>query len=202
MTSKQIVDEIDAGAYTRTIPHGSGAGKEETSADDIQVFVKTVSGKTITVNMSASDNVRKMKKLIEIRTEVPSEDQHLSFSGKVLEDESAIGEYGIVGEYTIHMAAKLRGGGMDDAEIRSAFGKLETMLKDMEAKLETEKAKNEDLRKTVDIGKKSNRKRLFIDKRNTEGPNERDTAQEVCQHPDQRQLQSVGQGNERLHFLA
>ena len=116
----------------------------------MSVFIKTIAGKTITFNVTQNDDMHRTKRLIEAKTEVPHGDQSLSVHGKTFEDEMTIQDCGICADSTVHMSAKLRGGGMEEADIRSAFGNLERMLKEVEAKLEAEKARNEDLRKTMD----------------------------------------------------
>ncbi len=61
----------------------------------MQVFVKTLDGSTITINVRTADSVADFKVVVEGKTGVPPEQQVLSFAGKPLDGESTLGDYGI-----------------------------------------------------------------------------------------------------------
>jgi ubiquitin C len=64
-------------------------------SDQIDVFVKLISGNTIIVNTSALGSVSSLKEIIENKTGISVEQQRLLFLRKVLDDEGILDDYGI-----------------------------------------------------------------------------------------------------------
>ncbi|KAG1834918.1 ubiquitin-related domain-containing protein [Suillus subalutaceus] len=77
---------------------------------EVQIFVKNLNGKTMTLMISPTDTVENLMKKVQERTNIPPSEQRILFGGKQLEPSRILADYNISKESTLHLVLRLRGG--------------------------------------------------------------------------------------------
>ena len=73
----------------------------------MQVYVNTLTGKTITLKVEPKDSIENVKTQLQDKEGIPPDQQHLHFAGQLLEDDTRLHQYGITAGCTLYMCVQI-----------------------------------------------------------------------------------------------
>ena len=115
----------------RSMSWSNQGEKTDDEADDrrvirpqqMQIFIKGMTGRTITLTVALDASIKAIKEMIWRTERTPISQQRLRYGGKQLEDGKGLGDYHILGESTLHLIARLCGGGPEPDGCADSSGK-------------------------------------------------------------------------------
>jgi len=89
----------------------------------MQLFVKTLTGKTVSIEVEEGESIEDVKAKIAEKEGIPPEQQRLIFGGQQLQDSKTLDDYDVGDDSTLHLVLRLRGGKITKNTISKVLGK-------------------------------------------------------------------------------
>ena len=108
--------------------HATSAPTASTVTGTFQIYVKTLTGKTIPLHVTSSSMVEDVKRLVQCREGIPTGQQRLLFAGSQLEDGRTLRDYKIKPKSTVSLVLRLRGGMYTNSSAQGGLPKTFTVM--------------------------------------------------------------------------
>jgi ubiquitin len=91
-------------------PRSSTFSAIQSTRGGMQLFVKTLTGKTVSIEVEEGESIEDVKAKIAEKEGIPPEQQRLIFGGQQLQDAKTLQDYDVGDDATLHLVLRLRGG--------------------------------------------------------------------------------------------